>query len=89
MSYNLPQKFNEYKLPDEIKVAIQSKSLLLTENKAKMLLFAESNISNEDIDYWMAIKPKRDQDESFDDYKTRQKFQRNLIKYRPYIYQFN
>jgi hypothetical protein len=37
----------------------------------------------------MAIKPERQQDELFVDYKDRQKFQKALLKYRPYIYDYS
>lgn len=45
-------------------------------------------LNNLDIDYWMSIKPARIEEESYEDYKIRQKFQRALLKYRPFIYDY-
>ncbi len=84
MSYELLAKFTEFVVPSEMK------NLPIPKNELKMMMFAQQEqITNENIDYWMAIKPERQQDELFVDYKDRQKFQKALLKYRPYIYDYS
>lgn len=62
----------------------------LNKNFAKMITFCtENKINNDIIDQVMAIKPARLEEESRDDYKNRQRFQKYLLKYRSYIYDYN
>jgi hypothetical protein len=90
MSYELLEKFTQTVLPSELEDAIQKGIIKISKNWAKMATFAtNNNLSNKDIDYWMALSPKRQKDENFIDYKDRQKFQNALIKYRPFLYQYN
>jgi hypothetical protein len=85
MSYELLEKFTKCVIPDNMPVNPN-----LPKNKLKALIFArDNNIKNENIDYWMAISPIRQKDELFDEYKERQKFQKALTKYRPFLYQYH
>jgi hypothetical protein len=84
MSYELSTKFAEFIIPEKYK------GITIPKNQFKMMLFStENKISNQDIDYWMAIGPKRQSDETFTDYKDRQKFQQAIVKHRPYIYDYS
>jgi len=90
MSYELLEKFDTFKIPEEVKAQMELGLITMPKNMLKMVLFAgENNLTNENIDYWMAIKPERQSDESFANYKARQKFQSALAKYRPYIYDYS
>ena len=83
MSYELLAKFTEFVVPSEMK------NLPIPKNELKMMMFAQQEqINNEHIDYWMAIKPERQQDELFIDYKDRQKFQNQSQKFELKIYTF-
>lgn len=56
---------------------------------SKMMTFAKNyTLTNEVIDNYMSMSPKRYDNESREDYKARLKFQKALLKYRPYIYKF-
>lgn len=60
-----------------------------TKGYTKMIQFAsEVMLRNIDVDYWMAIGPRRLENEPEDDYKVRMRFQNALLKYRPFIYRF-
>ena len=81
MSYELAQKFADYKLPAEYKVR---------NNFLKMMVFAHENqINNDAIDYYMACPPRRMEDESYDEMKTRTRFANKLLKYRKYLYDYS
>jgi hypothetical protein len=86
---DLANSYNEFALSEELK-RFYSNTLNMPLNFAKMMIFAnESKLNNESIDYWMFFKPQRHEDESFSDYKNRQKLQKALLKYRKYIYNYN
>jgi hypothetical protein len=90
MSYDLSEKFNDFKIPEEVMEQTKTGLITMPKNMLKMMLFASENkLTNQDIDYWMAVKPGRQSDESLSDYKARQKFQSALAKYRPYIYDYS
>jgi hypothetical protein len=90
MSYDLSEKFNDFKIPKEVLEQVKMDLITMPKNMLKTMLFAsENNLINENIDYWMSIKPHRQSDESMLAYKARQKFQSALIKYRPYIYNYS
>lgn len=90
MSYELLEKFDKFKVPVEVMNQVEMGLITMPKNMLKMMLFAgENNLTNENIDYWMAVKPERQSDESFTDYKVRQKFQSALAKYRPYLYDYS
>ena len=84
MSYELAQKFADFKIPSEFKRGYGAINFI------KMMLFASSvDLSNDDIDYYMACPPKRMEDESYDDMKSRTRFANALLKYRSHLYDFS
>jgi len=88
MRYELAKQFAEFKLPDEVKMAV--KQMRSSFNFAKAMVFAdEVKLNNDDIDYFMAMKPQRQEDESYEDMKLRSKFSKVLLKYRPYLYDYS
>lgn len=90
MSYDLSEKFNDFKIPAEVMEQVKMGLITMPKNMLKMVLFAgENKLTNQDIDYWMTIKPERQPDESMSVYKARQKFQSALAKYRPYLYDYS
>ena len=55
----------------------------------KMVAFSLNvNLNNQMIDFWMQFGPKRLEQESYESYKIRMKFQKNLLKYREWLYAF-
>lgn len=88
MRYELAKQFSEFKLPDEVKMIVkQTRSSI---NFAKAMVFAdEVKLNNDDIDYFMAMKPQRQEDESYEDMKSRGKLSKILLKYRPYLYDYS
>ena len=91
MSYELAKKFAEYQLPNEVKEAHKKGiSLIGSLNFTKMMMFAnEVQLTNDDIDYFMNMKPQRQEDESYEDMKIRGKFSQALLKYRPHLYDYS
>ena len=90
MSYELLEKFDTFKIPEEVIAQVKMGLITMPKNMLKVILFAgENNLTNENIDYWMSIKPERQPDENFVEYKLRQKFQSALAKYRPYLYDYS
>ena len=81
MSYELAQKYAEFKTPD---VSGYSKSFL------KMMLFAqEVKLTNSDIDFYMNQRPMRQDDETSEELKSRSRFSKVLYKYRPFLYDYS
>ena len=91
MSYELAKKFAEFDLPAEVKSAYKAGMPLIGSLAfTKMMMFAnENNINNNDIDYFMALRPMRGEDETFEDFKSRSKFAKALLKYRAYLYDYS
>jgi hypothetical protein len=88
MRYELAKQFSEFKLPEEIKMAVMQ--MRGSFNFAKAMVFADQvKLTNDDIDYFMAMKPQRQEDESHDDMKLRGKLSKALLKYRPYLYDYS
>jgi hypothetical protein len=88
MRYELAKQFSEFKLPEEIKLAVMQ--VRGSFNFAKAMVFADQvKLTNDDIDYFMAMKPQRQEDELYDDMKLRGKFSKILLKYRPYLYDYS
>ena len=87
----LAQQFAEYQLPAEIKQAYKAGVQLIGSlGFTKMMMFANQvQLTNDDIDYFMALKPQRQEDESYEDMKTRGKFSKALLKYRPHLYDYS
>lgn len=80
MSYELAQKFADFKVPNEFRRS----------NFIKMMLFAnEVQLNNDAIDYYMACPPHRMEDESYDDMKVRTRFANALLKYRSKLYDYS
>jgi hypothetical protein len=46
-------------------------------------------LNNDMINYYAGIGPARRENESFEDYKNRTKFQKALFKYRAHIYDYS
>jgi len=91
MSYELAQKFAEFDLPAEVKSAYKAGMPLIGSLAfTKMMMFAnENNINNDDIDYYMAQRPMRQEDETYEDFKSRSKFSKALLKYRKFLYDYS
>ena len=88
MRYELAKQFSEFKLPEEIKMAVMQ--MRGSFNFAKAMVFADQvKLTNDDIDYFMAMKPQRQEDESHDDMKLRSKLSKTLLKYRSYLYDYS
>lgn len=88
MSYELANKYAEFQIPPQIKQVVKSQGLSLS--STKMVLFSdETQLSNDDIDYYMALKPARMEDESFADYKNRRVFTKQLLKKRTLVFDYS
>jgi hypothetical protein len=84
MSYELAQKFADFKIPSEFKRGYGSTNFI------KMMLFAnEVQLTNDNIDYYMNIPPQRQEDESYEDMKVRGRFSKALLKYRSKLYDYS
>jgi hypothetical protein len=91
MRYELAQQFAEYQLPKEIKDAFkQGIQMIGSLGFTKMMMFAnEVQLTNDDIDYFMALRPQRQEDETQEDMKIRGRFSRALLKHRPHLYDYS
>ena len=84
MSYELAQKFADFKIPSEFKIGFGAKNFI------KMMLFAnEVQLTNDHIDYYMNRPPYRMEDESYEDMKLRTRFANALLKYRSKLYDYS
>jgi len=84
MSYELAQKFVDFKIPSEFKRGYGSVNFIKT-----MLFANEVQLTNDDIDYYMSIPPRRQEDESYEDMKQRNKLANALLKYRSKLYDYS
>lgn len=88
----LHNQFAGFELPAEVQEAYNmglGEKMFGPRNKAKMMIFAADNkIDNDLIDHYMRIKPERQLNESTEDYKNRSKFQKALLKYRSFLYDY-
>jgi hypothetical protein len=91
MRYELSKQFSEFKLPNEVKNAFNSGVQLIGSlGFTKMMMFAnEVQLTNDDIDYFMNMRPQRQEDESYEDMKMRGKFSKALLKYRSQLYDYS
>jgi hypothetical protein len=91
MSYELAKKFAEFDMPADVKSAYKAGMPLIGSlSFTKMMMFAnEVKLNNDDIDYFMALRPMRGEDETFEDFKSRSKFAKALYKYRAYLYDYS
>lgn len=88
MRYELANKYVEFQLPAEVKQMVFGNNLSLS--AAKMAVFADTvNLTNEDVDHFMALKPERMEDESFEDYKNRRYFSKQLYRRRTLVYDYS
>jgi hypothetical protein len=84
MSYELAQKYADFKIPSEFKRGYGSINFIKT-----MLFANEVQLTNDDIDYYMSIPPRRQEDESYEDMKLRGKLSNALLKYRSKLYDYS
>jgi len=91
MRYELAKQFAEYQLPKEIKDAFkQGIQMIGSLNFTRMMVFAnEVQLTNDDVDYFMNMKPQRSEDESYEDMKIRGRFSKTLLKYRQHLYDYS
>jgi hypothetical protein len=91
MRYELAKQFAEYQLPDEVRAAFkQGLQMIGSLGFTKMMMFAnEVQLTNDDIDYFMALRPQRQEDETREDMKMRGKFSKALLKHRPHLYDYS
>lgn len=88
MSFDLANKYQEFQIPPQVKDLVKSKGLSLS--STKMVMFSdEVKLSNDDVDYYMALKPERMEDESFADYKNRRIFTKQLLKKRTLVFDYS
>jgi hypothetical protein len=88
MNFELANQYAVFELPVEMKKTIRANNLSLS--AAKMGLFSDTvGLTNDDIDNYMALKPERMEDESFEDYKNRRVFVKHLFKRRSLIYDYS
>ena len=82
--YELAQKYADFKIPSEFKRGYGSINFI------KMMMFASNvELTNDNIDYYMACPPRRMEDESYDDMKLRTRFANALLRYRAHLYDFS
>jgi hypothetical protein len=82
--YELAQKFADFKIPSEFRRGYGSTNLI------KMMLFANDvQLTNDHIDYYMNIPPQRQEDESYEDMKQRNKLANAMLKYRSKLYDYS
>jgi hypothetical protein len=84
MSYELAQKYADFKVSSEFKRGYGSINFIKT-----MLFASEVQLTNDNIDYYMACPPRRMEDESYDDMKVRTQFAKVLLKYRSKLYDYS
>jgi len=46
-------------------------------------------LTNDDVDYFVSMPPRRMEDESYEDMKARTQFTKKLNKYRPHLYDYS
>ena len=91
MSYELAQKYVDFQIPSEIKQAYKAGVRMAGSlNFIKMMMFAnEVQLTNNNIDYYMGIPPRRQEDETYDEMKNRGKLAKALLKYRAQLYDYS
>ena len=84
MSYELAQKFADFKIPSEFKRGYGALNFI------KMMMFASSvELTNDHIDYYMNMPPRRQEDESYEDMRMRGRLSKALLKYRSKLYDYS
>lgn len=87
----LAKQFAEFDLPEDVKSAYKAGMPLIGSlGFTKMMMFANQvQLTNDDIDYFVSTPPRRMEDESYEDMKTRTRFTNKLNKYRSYLYDYS
>jgi DNA-binding cell septation regulator SpoVG len=87
----LAQQFAEFQVPAEVKQAYRAGIQLIGSlGFTKMMMFAnEVQLTNDDVDYFVSMPPRRMEDESYEDMKARTQFTKKLNKYRPHLYDYS
>jgi DNA-binding cell septation regulator SpoVG len=87
----LAQQFAEFQVPAEVKQAYRAGMQLIGSlGFTKMMMFAnEVQLTNDDVDYFVSMPPRRMEDESYEDMKARTQFTKKLNKYRPHLYDYS
>jgi hypothetical protein len=87
---DLVKLFAEFQLPKAIQEMLKiGVSPLGSRNITTLFYFAAHvDLSNHDYNTIMAIRPERQENETYEYYKQRQKLQRFLGKYKPYFYNY-
>ena len=84
MSYELAQKYADFKIPSEFKRGYGALNFI------KMMMFASSvELTNDHIDYYMNMPPRRQEDESYEDMRMRGRLSKALLKYRSKLYDYS
>ena len=52
-------------------------------------LYSLNELTNDNIDYYMGIPPRRQEDETYDEMKNRGKLAKALLKYRAQLYDYS
>ena len=82
--YELAQKFEDFKIPSEFKRGYGALNFI------KMMMFASSvELTNDHIDYYMNMPPRRQEDESYEDMRMRGRLSKALLKYRSKLYDYS
>lgn len=86
----LAKLFSNFEIPRTVNIGNTNQYLLGSKNFTKMVMFAvQTQLNNDDIDFWSRQKPQRQEQEDYMSYKQRLKFTKMLDKYRPWIYDYN
>ncbi len=85
---NLANVFAGFEIPELAKQLIKEGKI--SRGFAKMMSFNdEFKLTNEQISSFWAMKPAREENESREEYKNRLNFQKQLLKYRAYIFNYS
>lgn len=87
----LASEFAKFELPKEVKDAYKlGIQLIGSLGFTKMMMFANQfQLTNEDIDYYMDMPPRRVEDESYEEMQVRTRFANKLYKYRAHLYDYS
>ena len=89
----LHNQFAGFELPEEIKQRYRiGQQPFGSKNMAKLFLFFQENKienANEIYDFYINIKPQRQEGEIYEEYKNRTSFQKILGKYKQYFYDYS
>lgn len=86
----LAQKFVNFKLPKYLIEGYQKGYVTTPLNYMKMVLFnTEHGVTNDEIDYYLGVPPQRQEDETRDEMRARGKYNKALLKYLPFIYDYS